>query len=71
MKVYVVIDEGCQECGLISEPVGIYRAQAEAEAATQARNEATKGWRDHGQTTAFWYEFDLPAEDGPDRGGER
>jgi hypothetical protein len=61
MKVYVVIDEGCQECGLTSEPVGIYRTQVEAEAAARARNEMTKGWRDYGQTTAFWYEFDLGA----------
>lgn len=59
MKVWVVIDEGCQECGVSSEPVGIYTNEAEAVDALEKRDADTAGWRDGGQTIAQLYTFDM------------
>ena len=60
MDVYVVIDEGCQECGVGSVPIGIFATEAEAVAATDARQSETGGWRDAGQTVCDWYRMALP-----------
>lgn len=50
MKVWVVIDVGCQECGVSSEGVGIFKSEAEAKAAADQRDKETGCWRDGGQT---------------------
>ncbi len=61
MKVFVVIDVGCHECGVMSLPVGIYRTAEEAQAAESATTSRTEGWRDNGQTIAETFVMDLPA----------
>lgn len=61
MIIYVVIDEGCQECGVRSEKVGAYLTREEAEAVRTARDGWTEGWREGGQTSAEVYEFEVPA----------
>lgn len=60
MKLFVVIDVGCHECGVGSEPVGAYTDKAEAYLACTAKNEATDGWRDGGQTIAEVFEIETP-----------
>lgn len=60
MKVWVVIDVGCHECGVGSEPVGIYSTEAKAEAARVAREAETQGWRDGGQTICDVFEMESP-----------
>lgn len=61
MKVWVVIDVGCHECGVDSEPVGIYHTEADAYAAAKDRDEATGCWRDGGQTYCEVFEMELPS----------
>lgn len=61
MKVWVVIDVGCHECGVESEPVGIFRTEEAAALALAETSKQTGGWRDGGQTIAEMYEMDLPA----------
>ena len=58
--VWVVIDEGCQECGVESEPVGIYLSADDALRAANERNEQTGGWRDGGQTFANVHRMTAP-----------
>lgn len=60
MKVWVVIDEGCQECGVDSLPLGIFATKEEAEAARAASPTAVKNWRDGGQAYVCVYEMELP-----------
>ena len=60
-QVWVVIDVGCIECGVESEPVGIFATEAEAIAAQEEREKATGGWRDGGQTICDVYAMRLPA----------
>ena len=60
MSVFVVIDVGCHECGVDSEPVGIYRSQKEAVVAAAERDTETGRWRDGGQTRAQVFEMELP-----------
>jgi hypothetical protein len=48
--IWVVIDEGCQECGVSSVPIGAYLTENAARLACADRNEETGGWRDGGQT---------------------
>ena len=58
-KLFVVIDEGCQECGVGSVPIGIFKTQDEAEQKAEARHNETGGWRDGGQTDCNYYEMEL------------
>jgi hypothetical protein len=61
--VWVVIDEGCQECGVSSVPVGIFLSAEEAEIARAARSDEFPGWRDGGQTECVVYPMRLPSGD--------
>lgn len=56
---FIVIDVGCHECGVGSVPVGAFRTLEEAEAACQARQDETGGWRDGGQTLAEVFTVDI------------
>ncbi len=58
--VWVVIDEGCRHCAVASEPIGIFRSQAEAVAARNERNADTSDW----STWAMVYKMQLPPEAG-------
>ena len=58
--VWVVIDEGCYECGVDSEGVGIFATEAEGRAAKEARDGETGGWRDGGMTHARLFEMATP-----------
>lgn len=58
MKLYVVIDIGCHECGVGSEYVGTCQTAAEAKTLVDQTDVNTKGWRDGGQTMAQWFEID-------------
>ena len=60
-QVWVVIDVGCHECGVGSEPVGIFATEAEAVSAQEAREATTEGWRDGGQTICEVFPMRLPA----------
>ena len=60
-KLYVVIDVGCHECGVSSEPVGAFVTLAEAEAAVEKRDAETGRWRNGGQTYAEVFEVEVPA----------
>lgn len=62
LKVFVVIDLGCHECDVGSDPVGIYPTREQAERAAEKRDAKTKRWRDGGQTFAEVFEMDLPAD---------
>jgi hypothetical protein len=64
MKVWTVIDVGCQECGVDSVVVGTYLTLDEARAACDVRSEETGGWRDGGQTIAEVFELDIPEQTG-------
>ena len=59
-EAWVVIDVGCLECGVDSEPVGIFRSEAEAKAAADRRDEETGQWRNGGQTYAEVFAMTLP-----------
>lgn len=59
--VWVVMDEGCQECGVSTEPIGIYRSEAEANAAAEKQTKRFNGWRDGGQASVEVYKLALPA----------
>ena len=61
MKIYVVIDIGCHECGVGSEAVGAYATEAEALEAVEACDKRTGCWRDGGQTGAYLFEVEAPA----------
>ena len=63
-SIWVVIDEGCQECGVGSELVGSYRTAAEADTASALRDEVTKNWRDGGSTVTNVYEVGIPTSEG-------
>jgi hypothetical protein len=60
-SVWVVIDVGCHECGVDSEPVGIFQTEAQAETAAENRFAETKGWRNGGQTICQVFAMTLPA----------
>ncbi len=57
--VWVVINEGSEECGISDEPVGIFRTEAEAEEAAGALN-ANAGPRRQACTWARVYRMQLP-----------
>lgn len=60
--MFVVMDEGCQECGVSSHLVGVFRFRPEAEAAMKKRVETayeSPGWRDGGQAFVSIYEATL------------
>ena len=59
-KVWVVIDVGCYECGVDSEPVAIYSTEVDAESAADECNKRTGKWRDGGQTIARIFEMSMP-----------
>lgn len=68
-EVWVVIDEGCQECGIETEPLGIFLTEVEAEAVADAQRVRFNGWRDGGQACVCVYKMELPAHsDGRDGG---
>lgn len=59
VSVFVLMDEGCQECGVSSVLVGVYLTRTDAEAAmTKREAEAyeSPGWRDDGQARLTIYE---------------
>lgn len=60
-EVWVVIDEGCQECGVSTEPIGIFWTEAEAQVAAEACPTYEARWRDGGQAYVCVYKMDLPA----------
>lgn len=60
MKVWVVIDVGCHECGVGSEPVGMFLTERAANDAAKGRDEETHRWRDGGQTYAVVFEMSTP-----------
>ncbi len=60
MRVWVVIDVGCHECHLHSEPVGIFSTKEEAEEAAKQCNERTGCRRDWGLTYAEVFEMEMP-----------
>lgn len=60
MTVWVVIDVGCHECGVDSEPVGIYATADEAKTASDARDAETGQWRDGGRTYCQTFEMVAP-----------
>ena len=59
-NVWVVIDVGCHECGVDSEPVGIYATEAEANAAQETRDRETNGLREGGLTIARVFKMTMP-----------
>lgn len=59
MKVYVVLDEGCQECGAESIPVGVFATKEGAEAAKQYAEE-NLGYGRGGQSIVYVYEMEYP-----------
>lgn len=61
---WVVIDVGCHECGVRSEPVGIYATEEQAQAAADARDAFTGCWRDGGQT--FCHVFNMTTPTNPE-----
>lgn len=64
MKVWVVIDEGCQECGVESLPLGIFLTEEKAEAVRAASPTSVNNWRDGGQAGVCIYEMELPQQSG-------
>lgn len=60
VKVWVVIDLGCLECGVESEPVGIFPDKETAADAAERRDQETGRWRDGGQTSAQVFEMETP-----------
>lgn len=60
MNVWVVIDVGCHECGVGSEPVGVYATEEAATQAAAERDKETGCWRDGGQTYCEVFEMELP-----------
>jgi len=60
-RVWVVIDVGCHECGVDSEPVGIFANEVDADTAASQRQAQTNGWRNGGQTIAEVFAMDTPA----------
>lgn len=60
MKIFVVIDVGCHECGVDSEPIGAYVSRDVAESAAAKRDVETGKWRDGGQTYAEVFEMEAP-----------
>lgn len=59
-SVWVVIDIGCFECGVGTEPIGIFTTRDQAQAAADARNAETNYWRDGGQTSCEVFEMNEP-----------
>lgn len=59
MMLYVVIDIGCYECGVDSEPVGVFDNPGMAETARAACDARTNRWRNHGQTFAQVFQMEL------------
>lgn len=57
-QVWAVVDVGCHECGVESVPVGVFTNPELAQAAADARNAETGGWRDDGQT--YCQVFEMP-----------
>lgn len=64
MKLYVVIDVGCHECGVSSEVIGAYWDQSAATAARLKRRAETGQWRDGGQSIPEVFEVEVPAVTG-------
>ena len=54
---WVVLDEGCQECGVETIFHGVYRTKEAADAKVAAIYAEFKGWRDGGQAGASAYEW--------------
>lgn len=60
-EVWAVIDIGCHECRVRSEPVGLFASKTEAAIAAAARDQQTQMWRDGGQTFALTFRLDAAA----------
>lgn len=60
MKLHIVIDVGCHECGVDSVAVGAYRTRAGALRAAKRCDARTGRWRDGGETIAQVFEVSVP-----------
>ncbi|MBT8213368.1 MAG: hypothetical protein KJN71_09495 [Acidimicrobiia bacterium] len=59
-KIFVVIDEGCQECGVPSIPIGSYTTRGGAEKVADRINDEQNGWRNGGEAWAMVHEVRVP-----------
>ena len=55
--MFLVIDVGCDECGVGHEVVSVHKTRSAAEMAATRRYAENGGWRDGGQTIATVFEI--------------
>lgn len=55
--IWAVVDEGCQECGVDSVPIGLYFDKEKADKAAKQRHKKTGGFRDGGQALVYIHHF--------------